>query len=266
MGLAWFDGDSLAKEDLELRSGGLPPLPPDTAWPCCPRCEAPLLFRAQIPLAMTSLVGPLDERTLLLFECHAAPDGEPCDGAVALLASGDCVPRQPPTPLAFDVLLEDAGADPDGVAAVVARLADEEPAPLTQGQVIARAIPAMMAEQTLRVLADAGARVVLRESPPTTLPAMHAGLLVPFDDGNSSTTLPPLAGLGAGAHATRMRGFLGGATVGYRDHSFACSCGKPTRTVARLLAMPEGDLTLAPSVAQLCLGCGRAYYDRVGAR
>ena len=269
MGIAWFDGNAVAMEALELRSGGLPLLPDDAPWPTCPCCEAPLLFRAQIPLALTSLVGPLDERTLLLFECHAAPDGEPCGGALAVLASGRCTPRQPPAALAFDVLLEDAGPDPAHLAEVLARLGSEAPPRLILGQAVARAIPATIAEQTLRVLEDAGAQLVLREAPPTTLASMFGGLLVPFDDaapGSPRTTLPPLAGLGVGLQAGRMRGFLGGATVGARDHSFACRCGKPTRTVARLLGVPEGDLSLLPAVAQLCLGCGRAYYHRVGLR
>jgi hypothetical protein len=284
MGIAWFDGGSVPMEAVELRSGGLPLLAEHDLWPTCPRCDAPLLFRAQIPLAMTSLVGPLDERTMSLFECHAETEGAHCDGTLALLASGERAPRQPPTPVAFDVLLEDAGPNAEQVAAVVARLGGDDfaqsrsggdedatrPTPtLAQQQTLARGIPATMAEQTLRILEESGARVVLRESPPTTLAAMAGAVLVPFDDGvpgASRTTLPPLAGLSASANGRRMRGFLGGSTPGNREHSVACVCGKPTRTVARLLGTPEGELALAPSVAQLCLSCGRAHYHRTGTR
>ena len=277
MGIAWFDGGSVAMESVELRSGGLPLLAETDLWPACPRCDAPLLFRAQIPLAMTSLVGPLDERTMSLFECHAETEGAHCDGTLALLASGDRAPRQPPTPLAFDVLLEDAGPNAEQVAAVVARLGGDDFAqlplqqqqPLMKQQTLARGIPATMAEQTMRILEESGARVVLRESPPTTLAAMSGAVLVPFDDGvrgGSRTTLPPLAALSHSADGRRMRGFLGGSTPGNREHSFACVCGKPTRTVARLLGTPEGELALAPSVAQLCLSCGRGHYHRTGTR
>ena len=297
MGIAWFDGGSVAMDAVELRSGGLPLLAENDLWPSCPRCDAPLLFRAQIPLAMTSLVGPLDERMMSLFECHAETEGAQCDGTLALLASGERAPRQPPTPLAFDVLLEDAGPNAEQVAALVARLGGDEaaqqtltptptptptltptptptptptqtPTPTPQ-QMLARGIPAAMAEQTMRILEESGARVVLRESPPTTLAAMSGAVLVPFDDGvpgASRTTLPPLAALNGSADGRRMRGFLGGSTPGNREHSFACVCGKPTRTVARLLGTPEGELALAPSVAQLCLSCGRGHYHRTGTR
>jgi|GEM_PF-5680484 len=271
MGIAWFDGGSVAMDAVELRSGGLPLLAENDVWPSCPRCDAPLLFRAQIPLAMTSLVGPLDERMMSLFECHAETEGTHCDGTLALLTSGERAPRQPPTPVAFDVLLEDAGPNAEQVAAVVARLGGDEIAqpPLAPQQTLARGIPATMAEQTMRILEESGARVVLRESPPTTLAAMAGAVLVPFDDGlpgASRTTLPPLAALSRSAEGRRMRGFLGGSTPGNREHSFACVCGKPTRTVARLLGTPEGELALAPSVAQLCLSCGRGHYHRTGTR
>ncbi len=270
MGIAWLDTDPTAMEAIELRSGGLPLLPTDVPWPHCPRCDAPLLFRAQIPLATTSLVGPLDDRLLLLFECHAGPAETPCAGTAAIVGRGACTPRQPPLPAAWDVVLEDAGPTPARLADTVARLAGPLAAPppahrLTPRTTIARAIPASLAEPTLRVLADTGARVTLREAPPTTLPAAHGALLVPFDDGapgSARTSLPPLAGL-AGPNGPRIRGFLGGATVGYRDHAFTCPCGRATRTVARLLAAPEGDLALGPAVAQLCPGCGRGHYHRL---
>lgn len=210
MGLAWFDGDSVGTGAAELRSGGLPSLPDDAPWPACPSCHAPLLFRAQIPLAVTTVVGPYDERTLLLFECHAAPHGEPCDGALALVATGDRAPREPPSSRTRDV---------------------------HDGRV-----------------------------PPTPL-ASHAGLLVAFEDGAPGSppmTSPSRAAFVPDTSGHRMRGFLGGATAGSRDHSLLCECGEATRTVARLLGAPEGEVDLSPSVAQLCLGCGRVYYRRVG--
>jgi hypothetical protein len=264
MGIAWLDGEPAATEAVELRSGGLPLLPDDTPWPHCSRCDAPLLFRAQIPLATSSLVGPLDERTLLLFECHAQPEGAPCTGAEALVAQGACTPRQPPVPAAWDVVLDDPGPEPERLAETLARLDSQPPPRLTPRTTIAHAIPAALAEQTLRILTGTGARVTLRESPPTTLPATHGALLVPFDDGapgTARTSLPPLGGL-TRADGPRLRGFLGGATAGYRDHAFPCACGRPTRTVARLLAVSEDGLALGPAVAQFCPACGRAYYAR----
>ena len=58
MGIAWCDGAAVKMEAVELRSGGLPLVPDDEPWPACPRCAAPMLFRAQIPLAMTTVVSP----------------------------------------------------------------------------------------------------------------------------------------------------------------------------------------------------------------
>lgn len=268
MGIAWFDGDPVEMEALELRSGGLPLLTESTPWPACPRCDAPLLFRAQIPLAMTSLLSPLDERTMMLFECHAETEGTLCDGAAAVLSTGECAPRQPPAAQAFDVFLDEAGPNPEDVAGILGRLAGEDARWPAAGQIVARGIPAAMAEQTVRILEEAGARIVLRESPPTTLASVNGALLMPFDDGvdgASRTTLPALGGL-VGSSKRRMRGLIGGATAGYRDHSFTCTCGKPTRTIARLLAVSDAGVELAPAVAQLCLACGRAHYHRTGAR
>jgi hypothetical protein len=264
MGIAWLDGEPAAMEAVELRSGGLPLLPEDTAWPYCPRCEGPLLFRAQIPLATTSLVDPLDDRSLLLFECHAQPESAPCPGTEALVVRGACTPRQPPLPGAWDVVLDDAGPEPERLAEMLARIDAGPPPRLAPRATIAHAIPASLAEQTLRLLTATGARITLRESPPTTLPAMHGALLVPFDDGapgSARTTLPPLAGL-TRTSGPRLRGFLGGATAGYRDHAFACACGQPTRTVARLLAVSEDGLALGAAVAQFCVACGRASHTR----
>lgn len=207
MGLAWFDGESVPLEAVELRSGGLPLLPAGTAWPACARCATPMLFRAQVPLALTTIVGPLDERTLLLFECHAEHDGAPCGGMLALVTSGEGTPREPP-----------------------------------------------------------------RCDTPTTLASIHGGLLVPFDDGGpggAQTTLPALAELVADASRAQrpsyLRALLGGAAGAPRDRALVCGCGKPTRTVARLVSVPAPELPLAAGVARLCLGCGAAYYHRVAA-
>lgn len=211
MGIAWCDGAAGQMEAVELRSGGLPLVPDGEPWPACPRCAAPMLFRAQIPLAMTTVVGPGDERVLSLFECHAGRGSKACDGALALVATGACSPRPPP-----------------------------------------KRMP----------------RVGALELPPTTLPAMHGGLLVPFDDGvpgAARATLPPLSSLTNAASGVRpcvrLRGLLGSAIDGHRD-PLRCACGKPMRTVARLVAVPDAELPLAAAVAQLCLACGRAAYHR----
>ncbi|MFC0429790.1 hypothetical protein [Kutzneria buriramensis] len=75
------------------RTGGLPLLPADTAWPTCSECDAPQQFIAHLPLT--------DGPALEVFMC--ANDPGMCDawrsgsGANAvLLAADDVVPLNPP--------------------------------------------------------------------------------------------------------------------------------------------------------------------------
>lgn len=96
MGLAWVDDLPPDSTEPALRSGGLPLLPVAARWPACPVCGLALLFRAQVPLALTSLVPFDDPRLLLVFECYAVHDDGACAGAAALLVAEPLIPRLAP--------------------------------------------------------------------------------------------------------------------------------------------------------------------------
>ncbi|MFW5925851.1 MAG: hypothetical protein ACOCV4_06770 [Myxococcota bacterium] len=83
-------------EQVTLRVGGLPLMDRGTEWPSCGWCASPMLFRAQLPLAVSGLVGLDDERVVLVFECHDDWRGEPCSEGIALIARGPVAPRSPP--------------------------------------------------------------------------------------------------------------------------------------------------------------------------
>lgn len=265
MGIAWFDDVPPPMEEPALRTGGLPLMAEGDSWPDCPRCELPMLFRAQLPLAVTSLVAPDDPRLLLLFECHAVDEeGCTCDGSEVRIvdASRKLAPLEPPAACAFDVMLLDVGERAAEVMRIASALSDREldlsatKLPLA----LLRAAPASIAQETVRTVCDAGGSAQTLPCPPTTLPMMHGGKLVPFDDamtGVRKTTLPPLGELMTQANRGKMRGLLGGSTPGYRDHSIQCSCGSPSRTAVRMLAT-QGPYSLEPSVVQVCLRCNSA--------
>ena len=266
MGIAWFDDSPPPMEEPALRTGGLPLMPEGASWPDCPRCELPMLFRAQLPLAVTSLVAPNDQRMLLLFECHAVDEqGCTCDGCEVRLvdAAEPLKPLEAPAASAFDVMLLDMGPEPDDVLRIAAALGDggqptSESVKLPMA--LLRAAPASIAQEAVRTLCDAGGTAHTHPCPPTVLPMMHGGKLVPFDDattGVRKTTLPPLGELMTQANRGKMRGLLGGSTPGYRDHSIQCSCGAMSRTAVRMLATQDG-FSLEPSVVQICLRCGTA--------
>lgn len=274
MGIAWLDAEASPPMDAPvLRTGGLPLLGPNQAWPECARCEVPMLFRAQIPLAITSLAAPDDDRLLLVFECHAETEFGPCDAGALLFSTGNRGPRQAPELRQFDMVIEDMGGDAKRVLELVSALSDGKsgagPAPKTPW-VFMRGVPTSIADESLNALSLAGAKVSKHPSSTVVLPESHGGVLVAFDDGQpgmSKTTLPPLHGLVAGVGKKRMRGLIGGATPGYRDHSFVCSCGRATRTAVRLLAVRgENEApSLGPAVAQLCLACSTGSLHRSGA-
>lgn len=96
VGLAWFDERPPPMEQVTLRVGGLPLMDRGTEWPSCVSCASPMLFRAQLPLAVSGLVGLDDDRVVLVFECHDDWRGEPCSEGVALIARGQVAPRSPP--------------------------------------------------------------------------------------------------------------------------------------------------------------------------
>ena len=261
MGIAWFDDDAPPEDEAELRTGGRPLLEPNQAWPVCPQCSLPMLFRAQVPLAMTSLVPFSDDRLASLFECHAVVDGDVCTGSAVLVSSGTRELRDPPEATLFDVWLR-AGTDAVRLARILT--AHDIPEGATPPVALLRAAPRSMAEATLDALRATGADVELRPSPPTLLSNIWGGRMVPFDDGVPGmrrTTLPPLPELMTEMKRMPMRGIFGGATPGYRDHAFSCSCGQATRTAVRLLAIEEPDpcgATLGPSTLQFCTACGKA--------
>jgi len=235
-----------------------------------------MLFRAQIPLALTSLVDVDDDRLLLVFECHAhGEDGGPCDGGDVVVARRPYGLADAPPAQAHDVVLTDLGANPDAVWKVVeqlfvgdeVRFDDLAPPPVT----IVPTSPSSIAEQAIAMVRDAGGRAELRPAPVTQLGGVWGGRLVPYEDGfpgTRKTTLPPLSTLMNGnGKRTAMRGLFGGTTPGYRDHPSPCTCGRPTRTAVRLLgetgAPRGGGVRLGPATVQVCLACDRATLHRI---
>ncbi len=99
-----------------LRHGGVPLMAAHTPWPRCARCNRPMRFRAQVPLAVTLVAPPDDPRLLLVFECRG---DEGCGRAHALLVSGPLAPRKPERPSRADLA-------PHG-ARLVFESAEEEP-------------------------------------------------------------------------------------------------------------------------------------------
>lgn len=208
MGIAWFDEQPPPMDEVTLRAGGLPLMGPTTSWPACRTCDAPMIFRAQLPLAISGLVRHDDDRVVLVFECHQWTGREPCAQGAVVVSRGQVTPRRPP--------LQGASAA-DGFS----------------------------------VLAPRGGR------------------LVPFDDGvpgTHRTTLPPLESLAGTPRHGRLLGLLGGTTPGSIDGSTLCGCGRPTRTVVRLLGSDEPvrpQVCLGPALVQLCLQCNVGRVHRI---
>lgn len=248
-------------------------MPAQEDWPMCRRCDVPMLFRAQLPLSCTSLVSFDDDRLVLVFECHARTDDGICDEGTVRISGGDLVPREAPHCTTYDVILNSLGDHPDKVRRVLIALGDASrlpnlsrvPLPTT---VVFGSLPSIAREVALSI-EQAGGQSGLRPSPATTLSEMRGGRLVPFDDGTPGvrrTTLPPLRDLVTATKKAAMRGLLGGATPGYRDHSFACGCGRPTRTAVRFLADKAPDpagVVLGPAVAQVCIKCSNGTLHRL---
>ncbi len=274
MGIAWFDDRSINETQPALRVGGLPLVGKEQPWPHCLRCETPLLFRAQVPLSVTSLASASDDSLLQVFECYHRVDGELCNEGVVLWTQASVSqPLRVPRAERWDVIIEHVGGAPQKVLEFAAQLADEvsiegdqERDPETlNNTVLASDLAQDSAAQIKTALETMGARVRLVPSAPTHLPFCYAAKLVPFDDGQPGmrkTTLPPLGDLMQQSKRTVMRGLLGGSTPGYRDHSLACDCGKPTRTAVRLLANVSanvaGGVRLDPGVIQVCMSCRKA--------
>lgn len=277
MGIAWFDDEAPPISEPVLRIGGIPILTPDQTWPICMRCGVPMLFRAQIPLALTSLVSPYDNRLLHFFECHAHLDNSICDFGTLLISEGTGTPREAPVCQMFGVLLLDYGPNTIPVARVVNTLLDpmdsvdfnrvNQSHDYKDASELCFNLPAMIMSnvppsigiQAIATLSDMGASIKLVPMAPTTLPDVRGGKLIPFDDGNPSshkTTLPKITKIQADFGQQAMRGFIGGSTPGYRDHGFKCTCGRPTRTAVRLLADESIEVIhLGPTVAHLCIHC-----------
>lgn len=279
MGIAWFDDDDVSIDEAALRLGGLPLLASHQEWPRCIECQVPMLFRGQIPLALTSLVGPSDDRLLAIFECHVRVPGGSCLEGAVVVARAHSGLRQAPAADRFDVVLDTLGPDESSVQRVIEAFVDQQesandnhepPQPMTRSQppvVMVSNVTDEMGTSALSMVEQLGARGRLTPAAPTTLSESRNGRLVPYDDGTSArrTTLAPLMELSEQLGRKTIRGLIGGATPGYRDYSHQCSCGRATKTAVRLL----GDLTmqpvaLGPAVAQFCFGCGGATLLRTG--
>lgn len=280
MGIAWFDDGNLAVDDGSLRLGGLPWLGEAQAWPRCEECGIPMLFRGQIPLALTSLVGPSDGRLLSIFECHARVDGGSCLEGSVVVTRGSHVLRHPPAPDRFDVVLDALGPDEASVQRVMEAFWEQQesandnhevdPAPRMRSEppvVMMSNVTNEIGHTALSMVQQLGARGRLAAVAPTTLTQARSGRLVPYDDGTSArmTTLAPLLELSEQLGRKAIRGLIGGATPGYRDYAHTCSCGRATKTAVRLLADTHMQpVPLGPAVAQFCMGCGNATLLRTG--
>lgn len=278
MGIAWFDDGEITPDEASLRLGGLPLLGAQQSWPTCPDCAVPMLFRGQVPLALTSLVGPSDGRVLSIFECHARVEGGSCLEGAVVVTRGSCAQREAPPTDRFDVVLDELGPDEESVQRVIEAFLDEqesandnhEAMPRTRSQppvVMVSNVSDEIGVTALSIAEQLGARGHLQPLAPTTLAIARNGRLVPYDDGTSArqTTLAPLLELAEQLGKKSIRGLIGGVTPGYRDYAHQCACGRPTKTAVRLM----GDLTmkpvpLGPAVAQFCLGCGTGSLLRTG--
>ena len=266
MGLAWIEDAAPPPAEPALRHGGLPLLPRSVRWPTCPACDLEMLFRAQVPLALTSLVSFADSRLLSVFECHATHDTGPCDGAAALLLRDPLEVRDAPRSITRDVIVTDTGEHPEQVLRIVDAVDGYRGlGRIALPAVILRSAPLSIARETVRAILEAGGHATLRESAPVVLSDARGGRVVPFDDGPralSRTTLPPLEAVAGHQNRGGVIALLGGSLPGVRDYAFRCACNQPTRTAIRLLAQRNADsgtaITLGAAAAQVCLRCAVA--------
>ena len=229
-----------------------------------------MLFRAQVPLALTSLVSFADSRVLSVFECHATHDTGPCDGAAAYLLADPLELREAPRSATRDVILTETGSHPDRVGRIVDAVDGYGGlGRMVLPAVILRIAPLSIARETVRAILEAGGHAVMRESAPVVLGDVRGGKVVPFDDGPrafSRTTLPPLESVAGRGNRGGVLALLGGSLPGYRDFAFRCACNRPTRTAFRLLAQRDADSRtgIAPgaAAAQVCLQCSVASVHR----
>jgi hypothetical protein len=279
MGIAWLDDDPPPMAEPALRIGGMPLLSSEQLWPNCPRCGLPMLFRAQIPLALTSLVSPYDDRLLLFFECHAHIHSTPCNGGALIITKGVASPREAPVCQYYGVHLFSFGDFSEHVARVIEALQDDPDENELEGAMsshirrsanekerfktpllVLNNVPSSIGFQALHTLSELGATVELVPVSPTTLPEIRGGKLVPFDDGSFSacrTTLPSIRKIHDNFGAKALRGLMGGATLGNRDYTYSCSCGRQTRTAVRLFADDSVRIIpLGQTIAQVCVHCG----------
>ena len=273
MGIAWFDADPPPMPEVTLRTGGLPLLGEQQNWPVCAVCDLPMLFRAQIPLALTSLAAPSDNRLLLVFECHAQLEGRCCREATLVVSETPGPPRSPPGCDRFDLILTAWGEQPAALARVIESLVTAGPVPDLGRPVpfpLLRGMTGRDAQAASSLLRQRGAGIDLRPSALLTLSSARGGHLVPFDDEvphARRTTLPPLRVLRDEVGASVMRGLIGGSTPGYRDQGTICAeCTAPHRTALRLFADQTHSLGvgLGISTVQFCVGCGLGTLDRHG--
>lgn len=216
MGIAWLDAETPPEEARALRTFGRPLLPVGAEWPACPRCDLPLLFRAQVPLVSTSLVSYDDSRILSIFECHR--HGGQCEGGQALILEGKLVPHSPPAPISFDVLVPSTIHRDSGVARVLSALGGR-----SQGNtgVVSR-VPPSIANEAVRAINRVGGKADLRTSSRTVLAEARGGRIAPFEDcfvGTRPTTLRPLDELVRDHCVGGLRGILGGDAPGHRNES-----------------------------------------------
>ena len=269
MGIAWVDDGATDEQELDLRWGGRPLLPQSQPWPTCPDAGTPMLFRGQIPLALTSLASPLDDRMLAVFECHhhvAERSTSPCHhGAVLILPGSGLALRDPPRVASYDVVLSDPGDQPQALQQTLSAL--DLTLPTAFPAWLLDAVPPSLADATVAALSSCGAKAEVRASPPMVLPECVGGRMVPFEAAERNartTTLPPLEQLLKPSEHACMRGVLGGTVQDGRHSGVDCRCGQQARIAAQLFACPTSDprIELGSAYVVHCSHCGATWYAR----
>lgn len=268
MGLAWVDDGPADEGEPDLRFGGRPLLLEAMEWPCCPLTGAPMLFRGQVPLALTALASFDDDRLISMFECQGERSAGGCAqgcGVALVLDGSAAVLRDPPASAGFDVLLTHLGEQPEQLRHTLDAL--ELTLPRRTPSVLLENVPPSIAHATAAALGAVGAVAKALSSPPTVMSHFAAGKVVPFEDGfpgARKTTLPPLDYIIQQQDVSPMRGVFGGTHPGYRDHAYRCDCGRVTRTAVQLLSNHSQDprVQLDGAHVQYCTACGQVSMHR----
>lgn len=237
-----------------LRLGGVPLLPRDLAWPQCHRHGRPLLFRAQLPIATTTIAAASDPRMLAVFECHA---DHSCREGEVLVVRDALAPRESPGPTGWDLRLLDLGRSP---LTVLCALSAVTPAPVNHLPLPTR-IPTRCAEATAHdtalMLRDLGAEVYAVPASEARLATCHGARLVAFED-DLDDPMPIATDEGLRAVVVGLR---------RREPILRCDgCDRDTRVVARLLPFRDSptDRLLGLTAVRMCLRCDRGWLRRFG--